>query len=231
MTIVSRLLALSILSGPLLSSVSWAAPHPLAQQVTAVADYLTRPMETQLPGRTVRVRMTTCPIQINPQTSPPGTVFLYQEQALTNQLNQPYRQRFMAIEADADQQRVVVRSFKPPFPRAWSGFCSRSQQAHRSAAQPPLPAAVLREEVCQVSLRQDPERSDRYTGSTPSAGCPTTFRGAVRITNTITLDPSGMETWDRGFDATGQQLWGAKQQGYRFRPIAPHADQPPLNDG
>jgi len=28
-----------------------------------------------------------------------------------------------------------------------------------------------------------------------------------------------MNTWDRGFDATGNQVWGAKDKPYQFRRI------------
>ena len=30
-----------------------------------------------------------------------------------------------------------------------------------------------------------------------------------------------METWDRGFDADGKQVWGAREDSYQFRDIEP----------
>ena len=30
-----------------------------------------------------------------------------------------------------------------------------------------------------------------------------------------------METWDRGFDAEGNQIWGAQEDGYFYRPLSP----------
>ncbi|NJK53170.1 MAG: hypothetical protein HC936_10800 [Leptolyngbyaceae cyanobacterium SU_3_3] len=33
----------------------------------------------------------------------------------------------------------------------------------------------------------------------------------------MTLYKSGMETWDRGYDARGKQVWGAKTESYQYR--------------
>ncbi|MBK4732583.1 hypothetical protein JJD41_22340 [Oxynema sp. CENA135] len=41
-------------------------------------------------------------------------------------------------------------------------------------------------------------------GETPATDCPTNYKGAVRITNSVVLNGDGMETWDRGFDAAGK---------------------------
>jgi hypothetical protein len=32
----------------------------------------------------------------------------------------------------------------------------------------------------------------------------------------VVLTPTGMETWDRGFDAANRQVWGATKGPYRF---------------
>ena len=197
-----------------------AAPPPLPQQVNEVVQYLTRPLETTIPGRTgpdaPKVRMMTCRIQVNTSAAedPQTSVFLYQEQALTTQLNQPYRQRVLQLEADPTQQQVISRNFKPKLQDLWVGMCQRSSQARR------IPQAVLGPELCQLRLQRQPQ-GDRYVGQTPPEGCPTSFRGATRITNTVILGPTGMETWDRGFDAEGRQLWGAKDESYQFRPVGP----------
>jgi hypothetical protein len=56
-----------------------------------------------------------------------------------------------------------------------------------------------------------------YVGETQPGGCPANVRGAVKITNTIILNSAGMETWDRGFDANGKQVWGAQDESYQYR--------------
>nr|MBX2862941.1 hypothetical protein [Leptolyngbyaceae cyanobacterium MAG.088] len=39
----------------------------------------------------------------------------------------------------------------------------------------------------------------------------------VRLTNTIVLHQDGMDTWDRGFDSNGLQVWGAEAEPYQYR--------------
>ena len=51
----------------------------------------------------------------------------------------------------------------------------------------------------------------------PREGCQAEVRGAVRITNRIILHQEGMDTWDRGFDESGNQVWGAEDEAYQFR--------------
>ena len=70
------------------------------------------------------------------------------------------------------------------------------------------------ESVCSVFLRR---LVTIYLGETQPGGCPAKVKGAVKITNTIVLYSSGMDTWDRGFDAEGNQVWGAVEDSYQFR--------------
>jgi hypothetical protein len=75
--------------------------HPMQQQVEEVANYLIGVMDTTEQATAIpdapSVRMTTCEIKLEKtevKSQPSPTIFLYQEQALTNKLEQPYRQRF-----------------------------------------------------------------------------------------------------------------------------------------
>jgi hypothetical protein len=43
-----------------------------------------------------------------------------------------------------------------------------------------------------------------------------TLRGASWESSEVVLLPGVLETWDRGFDAAGQQVWGAVKGPYRF---------------
>ena len=144
--------------------------------------YLTRTMETQLSGKTVldapKVRMTTCRIQVEPVPTSqdyPAPVFLYQEQALTTKLDQPYRQRFLRIESSKTDNGVISRTFKPTQLEPWTGLCQRSSQTRI------ITQENMGTEICQVRLQRQPA-GDRYIGKTPPEGCPTSYRGAVRIT-------------------------------------------------
>ena len=178
------------------------------QHVKAVAAHLSRPMTTAEQAahnpRYVAIRMTTCSVTV--PDGDPESIYLYQEQALAEQTERPYRQRFLEIRLSQNGRRVESRTFKPANPAPWTGLC---QQSEPSTAGRPLGP-----EVCVVSLRPS---ALGYVGSTPAAGCPVNLRGAVRLTNTVVLHQDGMDTWDRGFSAEGFQVWGAYAEPYQYR--------------
>ncbi|MEM8639704.1 MAG: chromophore lyase CpcT/CpeT [Cyanobacteria bacterium P01_G01_bin.54] len=184
------------------------SPDPIIYELDAVERRLLGRMETLPHPERPQVRMTTC------QVEPSGFgAYLYQEQALVENLEQPYRQRLLLITVDPEglngQRQVVSRSFKLLDPTAWVGACDRPV-----TERPDLDSS-LGEAVCSIFFEWE-ERAN--VGTTPPEGCPTQFRGAVRITNTVILNDQGMDTWDRGFDAEGNQVWGAAEgKPYQFR--------------
>ena len=68
---------------------------------------------------------------------------------------------------------------------------------------------------CSVFL----ERVDeiRFAGETRGAGCKSTLRGASYATSQVVVTREGIESWDRGFDANGRQVWGAEKGAYVFK--------------
>lgn len=181
---------------------------PLEPQVEDVATHLVGIMETSAQAATnpdaPSVRMTTCRVRVEARDS----VFLYQEQALTQRLQKPYRQRFLQLAPSAAENSIESKAFKPLDPQRWIGLCDRAEE------QRILQPSDLIEAGCSVFLVPV---NQIYVGNTQAGGCATNFRGAVRITNTVFLHAAGMDTWDRGFDAQGNQVWGAKDQSYQFR--------------
>ncbi len=186
----------------------------LEQQTEEIAALLEGKMDTSAQAianpKAPNVRMTTCRVRVTDAEVKDQAIFLYQEQALTQDLAKPYRQRFLKILSNRSSQSVESLSFKPDHPTAWSGFCDKPAQERILSAQD------LGNPVCRVFLQRSP---DGYVGHTPSNGCPANVRGAVRITNQIELGPAGMNTWDRGFNAQGKQVWGAKSESYQYRRI------------
>jgi hypothetical protein len=197
------------------AALAGGVPDSLESQVEEVASRLEGVMDTSAQAianpKAPQVQMTTCRIRLTDRAAePPVAIFLYQEQALTNSLSKPYRQRFLQISPSPYSQSVRSLSFKPVNSATWSGFC------HKSSGERILHHADLGTPVCTVFLRRSAED---YVGNTPVDGCPANFRGAVRITNHIVLHKTGMDTWDRGFDAAGKQVWGAQTDSYEFRKV------------
>ena len=205
----------AIALAPALLNLPVQANPALEAQAEEIVSYLVGQMDTSAQAATneipAAVRMTTCAIQVEPSegnTRDAQGIYLYQEQALMAQLDQPYRQRFLQIVPHELSQSVRSHSFKPLDAAAWVGLCEQPE-ANRV-----VPAAELGESVCDVFLRPT---ASGYLGRTPIGGCPADVRGAVRITNQIQLSDQGMNTWDRGYDAEGNQVWGAEDTPYRFR--------------
>lgn len=184
-------------------------PLPLEQQVHEIADHLIGVMDTsaqaQVEANRVSVQMTTCEVTVLGVDSS-NSVFLYQEQALLDRVDQPYRQRFLQITPGPT--RAESRTYKPSDVEPWVGWCTLPR------AERQVTVTDLGEQVCEIALRPSVLG---YVGSTSLAGCPTTVRGAVRITNVVVLHDQGMDTWDRGFDRDGNRVWGAEDEPYRYR--------------
>ena len=160
----------------------------------------------QLEGKpAIQVQMTTCRVTVPDRDN---SVFLYQEQALIGKLDRPYRQRFLEITADEDTDSNLVysHSYKPTNQEEWVNYCRSTTKT--------VSRDDLGQLVCTVTLKP---LLNIYSGKTQLGGCPAEVRGAVKITNQIILHQEGMDTWDRGFDASGNQVWGAEDRAYQFR--------------
>ena len=209
--------ALWVMMGTLTSSPAVLAQAPLEQQASEVVAHLVGVMDTSAQAATnaksANVRMTTCKIQVPDAAERDRNVtFLYQEQALTENLGKPYRQRFLRIAPSTERQRVRSLSFRPAQAENWIGLCNQPETRRVVTLQD------LGMPVCSVWLQKS---GDNYVGSTPEGGCPANVRGAVKITNRIVLHDTGMDTLDRGFNAAGKQVWGATSDSYQFRWVKP----------
>ncbi len=164
----------------------------------------------QAESRPIQVRMTTCLVNV---ISNNNSIFLYQEQGFIGSLNQPYRQRFLEITTENKQTKqyrqnlVFSHSYKPDDLSQWVNFCQSDR------VQDKINQTEIGQLVCTITLKP---LLSVYVGQTPPQGCPTKARGAATVTNSIVLHEQGMETWDRGFDTQGKQLWGARKKPYQF---------------
>lgn len=178
--------------------------------IEEIANRLTGVMVTTIThpeGDQITVQMTTCSVQVeNYNNDPSSGIYLYQEQAINSTLQNPYRQRFLWIHQNTEGNLESL-SFRPQNSKNWINFCNKLETER----------VITRDElgntVCTVILRKI---INDYIGETPPEGCPANIRGATRITNTIILRSNSMDTWDRGFDAQGHQVWGAESQAYEY---------------
>jgi hypothetical protein len=128
--------------------------------------------------------------------------------------DKPYRQRIYRLSAAPGLKVESVIYELPGNPLQWAGAW---QQTERFNALDP--ALLQVRPGCSVVLAY--QAPDRMTGGTEGDGCMSALRGAAYATSEVALTPGGMETWDRGFDSSGRQVWGATKGPYRFVKGAP----------
>lgn len=134
--------------------------------------------------------------------------WLYVEQAVASAKDRPYRQRVYRVrqQADGSYESAVFALPEPEkYVGAWTGEAPLADLA---------PADLVVREGCAVTLRW--ESAGRFAGSTPGRECVSTLRGAAYATSEVVVEPGRIESWDRGFDVDGQQVWGAEKGAYVF---------------
>lgn len=140
-----------------------------------------------------------------------GDHVLYVEQAMLSALDQPYRQRVYVVTENADGA-VVSTVSELVQPSMFVGFCDLDERDQRGIM--PLPEDIRELVGCAVTLTKDAD--GRFTGSTDGASCLNDYGGATYATSDVTLTDTGIDSWDRGYDANGVQVWGAVAGPYRF---------------
>ena len=75
---------------------------------------------------------------------------------------------------------------------------------------------------CTVYLTFD--GAGRFFGGTEGHGCASGLRGAAYATSEVVVSPGRIESWDRGFDEGGNQVWGAEKGAYLFLRSASYDD-------
>lgn len=144
----------------------------------------------------------------------PDGPWLYIEQARADLLDKPYRQRVYRLSRAADGSfRSDVYTLPEPLVRFVG--CGRDADRAGAAFADVRPEQLRLLDGCGVVLRWNAaERC--FAGGTEGTGCRSTRDGAAYTTSEIILTPGLLVSWDRGFDAAGEQVWGARKGGYRF---------------
>ena len=143
--------------------------------------------------------------------------WLYVEQALEGKA--PYRQRIYHLVNVEGGVRSEI--FTMPSAPEYAGA-----NAERLSAL--TPDDLTPREGCAIELERIAK--GHYRGSTVDDECTSTLAGATYATSEVDLRHRELVTWDRGYDADGNQVWGATAGPYRFRRIeagAPSTESSP----
>lgn len=148
------------------------------------------------------VQLHACPVDV-PEL---GENVLYIEQALVENLSSPYRQRFYVL---SDQGDNWVRSeiYTLDNEDSFVGLCNDTEIASFSAD-----VATLKD-GCHVDLQWD---GTGFSGQTEESSCSSDMNGASYATSIVETTPNQITSWDQGWDAQGNQVWGAVAGAYVF---------------
>ena len=137
--------------------------------------------------------------------------WLYVEQALNAKQDKPYRQRIYEIKQLNDS---VVSSTIYTIPND-SLFIGKWKDPEFFNSLP-IDSLQLRK-GCDVYLSKTFHNT--FTGSTMHESCQSGLRGSSYATSEVSVYKDKIISWDRGFNAEGEQVWGATKQGYIFRKV------------
>ena len=136
--------------------------------------------------------------------------YLYVEQALTSQPEKPYRQRvYKVYEKENGTYISAVYTIKNP--ENWIGKW-QSPEAFISLSE----SDIDLKEGCEVVLQKS---GNQYKGKTGIKTCSSEMRGASYATSIVTIEKNRIMSWDRGFDANDNYVWGAEKVGYIFKAL------------
>lgn len=137
--------------------------------------------------------------------------YLYVEQALNSMQNKPYRQRVYEITRINDS---IFSSaiYTLPADSLWVGKWK----------DPPAFDSISKQDLtlrngCEVLLKR--KSVNNYDGKTGVKTCESSLRGAAYATSEVAIFSDKIVSWDRGFDAEGNHVWGAEKGGYIFNKI------------
>lgn len=133
--------------------------------------------------------------------------WFYVEQATADSKAKPYRQRVYHV------QEVNDSTFTSNILTIKGGESLYGAFADPAKLERLNPDSLERLEGCAITLHR---RGNTYTGSTHDRDCPSKRGKAVYTTSEVVLSSDRMVSWDRGWDAEGQQAWGAEKGGYIF---------------
>jgi hypothetical protein len=138
--------------------------------------------------------------------------WFYVEQAMASAQDRPYRQRVYHVRrVEQGMIESAVYAFKNPdaVKGAWQDTTLVSTL---------LPKDLVKRRGCEVFLQAD---FGAYHGRTMGMACASDLRGASYATSDVTIKHDRFITWDRGYDAANEQVWGSTAGPYIFLRTTP----------
>lgn len=141
----------------------------------------------------------------------PDGYWLYVEQAVVTDLDEPYRQRvYHLTRVDDTTFKSAVYTLDEPLRFAGAGI-------NLELLVSLTPDSLTERAGCAIILTKEDDST--FIGGTVESNCLSQLRGSSYATSLVRITPRVLYSWDRGFDADGNQVWGAETGGYVFKSI------------
>lgn len=137
--------------------------------------------------------------------------YFYAEQALTSMQTRPYLQRIYQIKRLSDSSFASF-IYKIPQDSLWIGSWKNPERFEAIS-----PSSLIKLEGCEVILKRISEQS--YLGTTRKNSCESILRGASFSFSEVEICKDKIVSWDRGYDASGKQVWGSNNGAYIFQKL------------
>lgn len=134
--------------------------------------------------------------------------WLYVEQASARSLDKPYRQRVYHLKSSGYARATSAVYTLPGRALDWAGAWRDPSRFEAIE-----PEDLELREGCTIFLEK---QADSWVGGTRGRGCASSLRGAAYATSIVRVLENSLESWDRGFDKSGEQVWGATAGAYIF---------------
>lgn len=142
-------------------------------------------------------------------TDQPGH-YLYVEQSVEGETDEPYRQRVYEL-SQKNRKTFVSKIYELPGADRFIGAHSSPDRLNVIT-----PADLIVREGCAIYFKQD--KGGVYRGRTKKKHCKSSLEGASYSTSRVSVSGSFVQAWDRGYNADGKQVWGATEGGFLFFP-------------
>lgn len=137
--------------------------------------------------------------------------YLYVEQALNSMQDRPYRQRIYEV-TQLNDSTYSSAIYTIAADSLWIGKWKSPKDFDAL-----LITDVTKKEGCEVLLeRIEP---NYYAGETGDKTCHSSMRGASYAMSEVEILEDKIISWDRGFDANDEHVWGAEKAGYIFNKL------------
>ena len=138
-------------------------------------------------------------------------IWIYAEQASATSADKPYRQRVYRLTQLSDGS-IESAVFTFPDPLKYAG-----EWKNDNPLEDLNPSKLTQRTGCSVFLVKNDDGS--FSGSTKGKDCESELRNAKYATSEVTINKERMISWDRGFNDSGEQVWGAVKGGYIFKKL------------